>query len=112
MILEFKRAHGVRNPLDRIRLPMRKIVHGVDAPFVSGAVVIGVKDAVHHGIAQVEVRRSHVDFRAQSSRAIGKFAGAHALEEIEIFFDRTVAIRTVFAGLSQRAAILADFVRA
>src|ERR1700689_2389375 len=70
----------------------------------------GVKDAIHDGIAQVEVWRGHVDFGAEDARTIGELAGLYAREEIEIFFDAAVAIRRVFAGLSEGAAVPADFV--
>ena len=72
--------------------------------------MLGVQDAVHHRIAHVQVRRSHVDLGAQNSRAVGKFAGPHALEQIQIFFYRAVAIRAVLARLGERAAVLANFV--
>ena len=110
VIFEFERADGVRDALDGIRLAVREIVHRIDAPFVAGAVMLGVQDAVHDGIAQVEIGRRHVDLGAQGSRAVGKFAGLHALEQIQIFFDRSVAIGAFLAGFGQRAALLADFV--
>ena len=47
-------------------------------------------------------------FARRTARAIGKFPGAHALEQIQILFDRAVAIRAVFARFGQRAAILAN----
>ena len=61
------------------------------------------------GIAQVQVRRSHVDLGAQRARAVGKFTGAHALEEVEILFDAAIAIGALFAGLGEGSAILANF---
>ena len=70
--------------------------------------MLGVQDAVHDRIAHVEVRRRHVDLGAQRARAVGKFAGLHALEQIEIFFDGAVAIGAVLAGLGQRAAVFAN----
>ena len=82
MVFELERADGVRDALDGIRLAMREVVHRIDAPFVAGAVMLGVQDAVHHGIAQVEIGRRHIDFRPQNARAIGEFAGSHALEQI------------------------------
>jgi hypothetical protein len=69
-----------------------------------------VQDAVHHGIAHVEIRRSHIDLRPQHPRSVREFAGAHALEQIQILFDRAIAIRTVFAGLGQGATVLANLV--
>ena len=109
MVLKLQRTHGVRNFFERVRLAVRVVVHGINAPLVAGAVMLGVQDAVHHGIAHVQVRRSHVDFRAQDARAVGEFSGLHALEQIEIFFHRAIAMRAVLAGLGERAAMFANF---
>ena len=54
--------------------------------------------------------RRHVDLGAQHARAVGKFAGPHAAEQIEIFLDRAVAERAVLARLGQRAAVGAHLV--
>ena len=72
--------------------------------------MLGVQDAVHDRIAHVQVGRRHVDLGTQDARAVGKLASLHALEQIQIFFDRAIAVGTVFAGLGQRAPVLADFI--
>src|SRR5262249_17440657 len=94
------------------RLPVREIVGRIDAPLVAGAVMRRAENAVHDRIAHVEVRRGHVDLRAQRARSVGKLARAHASEKIEIFRARTVAVRAVSPWLRERAAIFADLVRA
>ena len=93
VILEFQRADGVGDLFDGIALPVREVVHRVDAPFIAGAVMFGVQDAVHHRVAQVQVGRRHIDFGAQGAGAIREFAGAHALEQIQVLFHRAVAVR-------------------
>ena len=70
--------------------------------------MLGVEDAVHDRVAQVEVGRGHVDFGAQHAGAIGKLALAHALKQVEILLDAAVAVRTVLAGLGEGAAMLAN----
>ena len=110
MILELERAERVRDVLERIRRRVREVVHRVDAPRVAGAVVVRASDAVEHRVAQVDVRRRHVDLRAQHLRAVGELAGAHAGEEIEVLLDRPIAIRAGGPRLGQRAAVLADLV--
>ena len=107
---ELERAHGVGDALDGVRLAVRVVVHGVDAPLVAGAVMRGVEDAVHDRVAHVEVGRGHVDFGAQHAGAVGELAGLHAGEEVEIFFDGAVAIGAVLAGLGEGAAVLANLV--
>ena len=66
--------------------------------FFAGARMVGVQDAVEHRVAQVDVAGRHVDLGAQHARAVRKFAGAHAAEQVEIFLDRAVAERAVLAG--------------
>ena len=65
---ELQGAHGVGDVLDGVRLAVGVVVHGVDAPLVAGAVVRGVKDAVHDRVAHVEVGRGHVDLGAEHAR--------------------------------------------
>ena len=94
---EFQSANRMCNPLDVITQRMRPIVHRVNAPFVASPMMRGVPDAVEHRIAQPHVGRAHVDLRSQRARAIREFARFHAREEIEVFFDRTIAKRTFLA---------------
>ncbi len=63
-----------------------------------------MQDAVKHRIAQVDVAGSHVDSGAQNARAVGKFARAHAAEQVEILFHAALAKRAVAPWLRQGAA--------
>ena len=65
VILEFQRADGMGDSLDRIRLAMGEIVARVDAPCRAGARMGGMEDAVEHRIAQIDIARRHVDLGAQ-----------------------------------------------
>ena len=110
MVDVLERAERVRDAFDRIRQRMREVVHRVDAPGAAGAVMIGVANAVEHRIAHRDVRRSHVDLGAQHVGAVGKFAGAHAAEQIEVLVDAARSVWRVLAWLGQRAAMLADLI--
>ena len=105
MVLVLQRAQRVRDAFDRIRQRVREIVHRIDAPRLTGAVMLGMTNAVEDRVAQIDVRRRHVDFRAQHVRAIRELASAHALEQIEIFCGAAIAIRRILAGLGERATI-------
>ena len=85
MVFEFERAHGVRDVFNGIGLAVRVVVHRIDAPLAAGAVMVGMKNAVHDRVTHIKIGRGHVDFGAQHARAIGEFAFSHALEEVEIF---------------------------
>ena len=99
----------MRDPLDRIGLPVRVIVARIDRPFVAGARVGGVKDAIEHGVAQIDVAGRHIDPGAQHARAVRKLARFHAAKQIEVFLHRAIAIGAVLARLGQRAAGEPDF---
>ena len=72
--------------------------------------MVGVDDPVQDGIAQVDVRRGHVDPGPQHARAVLELAGTHPLEQVEVLLDRPLAPRRVAAGLGERAPVLADLV--
>ena len=92
--------------LDGVLEAVCPVVHGVDAPGVTGAVMAGVEDAVHDGVAEVDVGMRHVDFGAEHLGAVGEFAVLHAHEEL----DGAVAEGAVASGLVGGSAGVADFV--
>ncbi len=98
---KLQRAYRVGHPLEVVALAVGKVIHGVDFPGGAGAVVGVIDDAVHDGIAEVHVARRHVDFGAQHARALGKLAGVHAHEEVEILLGRAVAVGRRLAGLGR-----------
>ena len=112
MILEFERADRMRDALDRIRLAVREIIGRVNAPVSAGARVRGVQNAVENRIAQVDIPRAHIDFRAQHAGAVRKFSPSHATEEVKVFAGEAVAVWAVAAGLGQCAARGSDLLRA
>ena len=101
----------MRNAFQRIADAVGKVVHRVDAPLVAGLVVFGELNAVQHRIAHHDKRRRHVDLRTQAGFTFFKTAGTHFFKQREVLFDAAIAERTVFARLSQRATVFADFVR-
>ena len=93
VILEFERAQRVRDALNRVRQRMREVVHRIDAPGVARPMMRGVPDAIERRVAHVEIRRRHVDLRAQDVRAVFELARAHPGEEVEVLRDRAIAVR-------------------
>ena len=71
--------------------------------------MVGVADPIHGRIAQVHVVRLHVNFRSQRFFAVLELAVPHPLKQIEVFFDRSISIRAVFAGDIPTAPVLANF---
>ena len=98
---------------DRITLAVREVVHRIDAPLPTRAVVRRfMDDAIHDRVAQVDIAGGHIDLGAQHARAVGEFAFTHALEQLKVFFHRSFPIRTLDARLGQRATVPAHFFRA
>ena len=63
---------------------VRKGVHGVDAPRVTGVVVTGMFDAVDGRVTQVDVGAAHADFGAQHRSTIGQKTRAHVSKTLEV----------------------------
>jgi hypothetical protein len=112
MVLELERAKRMADALDAIGQAVRPVIRRVDAPLVAGAVVVDPADPVHHRVAQVQVRRAHVDLRAQHVRAVLVLAIPHAAKEGEVLLGGAVAPRRILARLGKAAARGADLVRA
>ena len=112
MALELKGADRMSDAFDGVRLAVGEVVVGVDAPLVAGLVVMGVADAVHDRVAQVHVRRGHVDLGAQYAGAVRELTGAHAGEPVQVLLHRTVAERAVLARFGQRATVFLGLLRA
>ena len=110
VILEFKGADGMGDPLDGVADAMGEVVHGVNAPRIAGAVVLRMQDTVDHRVPQVEIRGSHVDLGAKHARAVREFTLPHAFEEVQVLLYRTIAIRAVPARLGQGAAVFPNLV--
>ncbi|MPM41326.1 hypothetical protein SDC9_87978 [bioreactor metagenome] len=80
MILEFQGAQGVGDPLQGILDRVGKIVHGIDAPLIPGAVVGHVVDPVNGRVPQVKVAGGQVDFGPEGHGAVGELSRAHPVE--------------------------------
>ena len=70
---------------------MGKVIHRVDAPLRTRTVVRHLDDAVDDGVAEVHVRRSHIDLRTQDHCAFGELPSVHTAEEVEALLDGTIA---------------------
>ncbi len=62
MVFKLERTDGVGNSFDPVRLPVCPIVGRIDAPLVTSALMVGVANAVHDRVSQVEIGGSHIDF--------------------------------------------------
>ena len=92
VILVLQGAQGVGNALQSVLHGMGKVVHGIDAPLVSLAVVVDVADAVDDRIAHVEVAGGQVDLRPEGHAALGELTVFHPLEQVQGLLDGPVAV--------------------
>ena len=111
MILKFQRTDGMGNPLNGVLDRMSKIIHGINAPFVSGPVVGHARHAVDHRVPHVDIRRSHVDLRPEYLFPVLICALAHLLKQPQVLIYRTLPVRAVFSGLGQGPPVCPDLLR-
>ncbi len=58
MVLKLQGAQGMGDALQCVLNGVGKVVHGVDAPLITLAVVVHMADPVDHGVAHIEVAGS------------------------------------------------------
>jgi hypothetical protein len=93
-----------------IALPVGKIVHRVNTPFVSGSVVLCVYNSVHQWVAHVHVWRSHINLSPKDTVPVWKFTCLHFFENHQVFFNWPVAIWAFNAWASWSPALFADYI--
>ena len=98
VILKFERTQRVRDVLHGVLDGVREVVHRVDAPFGTGAMVRHVVDAVDDRVAHIEVAGSEVNLCTERHSAVFKLAGAHAGKQVETLLHRTVTVRALRRG--------------
>ena len=108
MVFEFQRTNRVRDAFNRIRLTVSVIVSRINAPFVSGAMMFGMPDAIHNRVTHQHVLVRHVDLGTQHVCPVGKLTGTHAKKQIQILLDRTTAVRTVDTRFARTASTASD----
>ena len=85
VVLKLQRAQGVGDSLQSILNGVGKVIHGVDAPFVTLTVMVHMPDAVDNGVAHIEVAGGKVNFGPEGITVILKFAGTHPGEQVQAF---------------------------
>src|SRR4030042_5971096 len=91
-----------------IALPVRKIIHRVNVPFVSCPVMSCFYNPVNDGIAHMHVRRSHVYPGPENPAALLKFSFIHPVEQIETLLRGAFPERT-FGTRPGRSAFLGRY---
>src|SRR5512135_386870 len=111
VVFEFERADRMRDSFERVRDAVGIVVHRIDAPFVTGPVVLRPEYPKHHRVPHVDVARGHVDLRTQRAGAVFKLPGTHPSEKAEVLLDGTVPVRAVLSGFGQSAPVFPYLIR-
>ena len=96
------------NTLDGILDGMSKVIHRVNAPFISGIVMGHMSHTIDNRITHIHVWRSHINLCAEYFLSIRIFSGFHILEQLQVLFHASVTVRAVLSRLGQSSAVLAD----
>src|ERR1700733_4314041 len=99
---EFEGTNGMGDLFYRVALPMCKIIHGIDAPVIPRAMMMGMFDPVHDRVAHMHVGRAHVDLRPQYFLPVPVFSRTHLFEQTQVLFDAAVTERAALTGLCRR----------
>ena len=87
VVLELQGAYGMGDALYGVGLAVGKVVGGIDAPLVAGAVVGDLEDAVDDRVAHVEVGGRHVYPGAEHVGALVELPLPHPLEQGQVFLN-------------------------
>ena len=102
--VELKGTDGVCDVLYGVALSVGIVVHRVDAPLVSGSVVMCVFDAVHQRVTEHHIRMCHIYLGTKHFLSVGVFTVAHLAEKPEVLFHAAIPVRALYARLVHRAA--------
>ncbi len=90
---------------------MGKIVHRVNAPVITGLMVMGKLDPVNHRVPHTDKAGGHINFCAQGTFALFKTTGTHFFKQRQIFGRAGVAVWAGFARLGQITAVFTHLLR-
>ena len=74
----------MRNALYGVFLTVGKVIGGVNHPLITCLVMVRTPYAIQDWIAQINVRRRHVDTGSQNPTAVFELPCSHALKQIPV----------------------------
>ena len=112
MRYELQGTDRVGHPLEVVALSMCEVVHRIDLPLCTSAVMRALDDTVDDRVAEVHIVRSHIDLSTERHSALGKFARIHTVEEIQALLSRTITVRAIDARGRRRTLLLGNLLGA
>ena len=92
MILKLQRAERMGDAFQCVLDGMGKVVHGINAPLITLAMMMHMANSVNNGIAHIEVAGSEINLGAQSHGVIGELTGPHPGNQIQALLHGAIAI--------------------
>ena len=86
MHIKLKRTDGMGDVLNAVALSVGIVIHRIDAPFVSGAVMRGMDNPVHQRVTEKHVRMCHVDLGTEHLLPVRIFSVTHFSEQLQVLF--------------------------
>ena len=74
--------------------------------------MILVQDSVKHWVPEIQVWRAHVDLGSQGFGPLIEFTFPHSLEEVEVFLNGSIPIRTILSRFGQITPQFSHFLKA
>ena len=111
VILKLQGTDRMCHAFDCIFDRMCKIIHRIDAPFISGIMVCHMCHTVNDRITHIDIRRCHINLCTQYLFSVCIFAILHCFKQLQIFFDATVTVRAFFSRFCQCPSVLANLLR-
>ena len=112
MRYELQSTDRVGHTLEVVALSMRKVVHRIDLPLRTSAVMRTLDDTVDDRVAEVHIVRSHIDLSTERHSALGEFARIHTMKEIQALLSRTITIRAIGTRGRGRTLLLGNLLSA
>ena len=97
--------------LKRIFQRMSKVIHWINAPFISCIMMFHPCDAIKNRIPHIHISGCHIDLRPQHFASIRIFSCFHILEQLKILFRCAVTIWAVLSRFRQSSSVFTNFIR-
>ena len=107
--IKFESAYRMGNIFDGVALAVGIVVHRINAPLISGPMVMGVLDTIKNRISEHHIWMSHIYLGTENFLTIRIFAITHFPEQFQILFRGAVPVRAVCSRSLYRTTIGTHF---
>ena len=87
MVFKLKTAQRMSNPFICIAQWMSKIIHRINAPFVSLTEMSHMHDTIYDRISHVDIWVRHVDLCSKRFLPVSILSSTHLFKQFQVFFN-------------------------